>query len=199
MSAILLDQVKSLVRDAFTRQDVATVEVYGGEFNSAEMDQLSYSCPAILITVLGWQPAGTGGRVSGKYARRVRLAAFVATKHAKRELRMAQAMSLAERLALVLRDWRPNDGALAMDLGPAEAEPAAENLYSRAIDKQGQALWLVSWDQCVAPKPTVRPGELFDLLRVEITDHTQPGAVPAPPGSGVPDLVVTEDVQFQPV
>jgi phage gp37-like protein len=197
MSAILLDQVVAFVRDSFTRQEVATVDIYGGEFNSAEMDQLSYNCPAILITVLGWQPAGTGGRLTSRHARRVRLAAFVATKHAKRSARMAQAMSLAERLALLLRNWTPADHAL-MTLAGAEAEPAAENLYSRAIDKQGQALWLVSWEQCVAPKPHINPAELFDLLRVDITDHTLQGSVPAAPSPAAPDLVVAETVNFKP-
>lgn len=198
MSAVLLDQVVAFVRGSFTRQDVATVDVYGGEFNSAEMDQLSYTCPAILITVLGWQPAGNTGRLSGRYARRVRLAAFVATRHTKRGQRLAQAMNLAERLALLLRNWAPPEHAL-VSMAPAEAEPAAENLYSRAIDKQGQALWLVSWEQCVAPRPHINPAELFDLLRVEITDHTHQGSVPTAPTPAVPDLVVTEDVQFQPV
>lgn len=198
MSAILLDQVVAFVRESFTRQEVATVDIYGGEFNSVEMDNLSYVCPAVLVTVLGWQPAGSGGRLTGRHARRVRLAAFVATKHAKRPARMAQAMSLAERLAMLLRDWRPTDTAV-MSLAQAEAEPAAENLYSRAIDAKGQALWLVSWEQCVEPMPGIDPAQLFDLLRVDITDHTHQGTVPAAPSPAVPDLVVTEEVQFQPV
>ncbi|MCU7371565.1 hypothetical protein PEC18_12080 [Paucibacter sp. O1-1] len=198
MSAILLDQVVAFVRASFTRQDVATVDIYGGEFNSVEMDQLSYSCPAILITVLGWQPAGAGVRLSIRHSRRVRLAAFVATKHAKRSARLAQAMSLAERLALLLGNWTPADHELVTMAG-AEGEPAAENLYSRAIDKQGQALWLVSWEQCVALKPHINPAELFDLLRVDITDHTHQGRVPTAPTPAPPELAVTETVNFKPI
>ncbi len=194
-AAQLLSQAEAHVRAAFSRQEVADVRQYGGEFNAAEIEHLSYNCPAILITTLGWLPEPVGGRLSGKRVRRLSIAAFVATKHAKREARMAQAMNIAERLALLMRDWVPTDTD-TFAFAPADEEPSAENLFSRAVDKHGQALWLVRWTQCAAPQPTVDPAQLFDLLRVDITDHTQPGTVPPAPAPGPGGLLVTEDLQF---
>ena len=199
MSVHLLTATLAFVRSAFTAQEVATVQPYGGEFNSVEMDQLSYSCPAILITSLGFEDKPSGGRISGKNTVEVRMAAFVAAKHAKRELRMDAAMNLAERLSLLLRPWVPTDEVLPVNLGPLEPGLRCENLFSRAIDAKGQALWLVSWTQCVQPKPGVGLAELGDLLRVEIIDTTHPGTLPAPPTPGPATLIVTEEVNFHSV
>ncbi|MBY0237081.1 MAG: hypothetical protein K2W93_19035 [Burkholderiaceae bacterium] len=196
MSKLLLDAVISFVRSEFTRQEVATVEAYGGQFNSAEMDQLSYSCPAILVTVLGWTPEHDSSRLTGKGVRKVRLAAFVAAKHVEREKRLGLAMSLAERLAIKLRQWVPSNEDQPLTIAPLEEEPNADNLFSRAIDSKGQALWLVDWTQCV--KPQVGLDELGDLLIVDITDHTRAGQVPTAPKPNVAPLQVTEDVQFVP-
>lgn len=193
MSAALQQQVLELVRTAFTRAEVAEVLPYGGEFNAGEVGQLSYSCPAVLVAVLGWRPMEDSKRLTGRNVRGVRLAAFVATKHAKREERMASAMLLAERLSLLLRGWTPTSTD-AMALAPLEDDCTVENLYNRAIDAKGQALWLVDWQQAV--KPLLPPAQLFDLLAVEIVDTVQQGNVPAPatpPGS----LLVSEEVNFE--
>lgn len=197
MSAILLTQALAYLRDQFTRAEVATLQSYGGEFNAAESDQLSYDCPAILVTVLGWQPEEGGTRLAGRFTRQARLAAFVAYKHANRDKRMAGAMALAEKLTLVLRLWQPDSLGLPVELGPVETTPTAENLYSRAMDKRGQALWLVSWTQCL--KPRVPVPALVDLLTVEITDTTRQGAAPAAGSAAPTPLVVTEDIKFGPL
>lgn len=196
MSAILLTQALAYLRGQFTRAEVVTLQSYGGEFNAAESDQLSYDCPAILVTVLGWQPETNGTRLAGRMARQVRLAAFVAFKHANRELRMAGALALTEKLALVLRLWQPAAGDLPMLLAPLETEPTADNLYSRAMDKRGQALWLVSWTQCV--KPRVPLEGLVDLLAVDIINITRQGNAPAASPDNPAPLIVTEDVRFSP-
>lgn len=195
MSALLLTAVIDHLRAAFTRAELAEVRAYGGEFNSAEFDAASYTCPAVLVTVLGWKPELHSKRLSGRDVRSVRLAAFVVAKHAKREARLTVAMTLAERVAMVLRQWRAGDLDAPVLLGPLEAEPTCENLYSRAIDSKGQALWLVSWEQCC--KPLVPLSQLYELLSVDITDTTHQGTAAA----GVPPetpstLTVTEQVDF---
>lgn len=198
MSAILLSAVIDQIRASFTTAQVAEVRSYGGEFSSAEMGKLSFNAPAILVTVLGWKPEHDNHRLQGRDVRGVRLAAFVVTKHAKREVRMAQAMTLADLLALRLRQWKPalaagNDLVL---MGPLEEEPVCENLFGRVIDEHGMALWKVDWDQCI--KPVVPLEQLFDLLSVEIIDTTRQGIAPAPaPASG--SLTVTEQVNFAPL
>ena len=83
-----------------------------------------------------------------------------------------------------------------MLLAPLEAEPTAENLYSRAMDKLGQALWLVSWTQCV--KPRVPLENLVDLLAVDIIDITRQGTAPAASPDNPAPLIVTENVRFGP-
>lgn len=196
--AILLDQVVARVRGAFTRAELASVQPYGGEFNAAEIPFKSYSCPAIFVTVLGWQPADADCRLSGRHANKYRVAAFVAFKDADRNKRLMGAMRLAERLAVCMRQWAPMQDAANADqpyvLGGLEGDASAENLYSRTLDAAGQALWLVDWHQCL--KPLVPPEQLYDLLAVDIHDKTLASApAPAPaPAPGV--LVVTDDVTF---
>lgn len=197
MSAALLTESLAYIRAQFTRAELATAEAYGGEFSGDEIDKLSYNCPAVLVTVLGWSPETNGTRLSGKHVRNVRLAAFVATKHAKRELRMAQAMQIADKLAVALRLWQPST-TLPLTIAPLEKDAECENLYGRAIDKVGQALWLVRWEQCV--QPAVPLPRLYELLHIDVYDTTRqgtqgvPAAAPLSPNSG--PLVVTEDVTF---
>lgn len=195
MSAALLDATITYLRSRFAPAEVTTLQPYGGEFSGEEFDQLSYSCPAVLVTVLGWAPAPAGARMAGRHVRQVTMAAFVATKHATRPGRLQAAMTLAERVGITLYDWRP-DNAGPFALGPLDAEPRCENLYGRAIDKAGQALWLLRWTQCVAP--TVPTAALVDLLAIDIEDHTRRGEpLPDVPENPAP-LVVSEDVQFVP-
>lgn len=193
MSAILLDKVLAHVRGQFTTAEVATVQEYGGEFDAAEVNQLSFAAPAVFIAVLGWRGTNTSTRLTGKHVRQYRLGAFIATKHVRRELRMRAAMAIAERLTIGLRTWAPHVST-PIEIAGLEDEPTAENLFSRGIDKQGLALWLVDWRQCI--RPTVPLEQLYDLVAVDIVDTTLQGS--APTDSAVPTvpLVVTEEVRF---
>ena len=194
MSAILLNQALAYVRAQFTAAEVAEVTSYGGEFSIGEIDKVGYRCPAIFIAVLGWSPAPDGKRLAGKYVRSVKMAAFVVFKAATRDARMLGAMNLADRLAMLLRRWQPDDADSPITIAPLEEDASCENLYGRAIDAKGQALWLVRWEQCI--KPLVPIEQLVDLLAVEITDLTQRGVAGGEPPSGA--ITVTEDVQFPP-
>lgn len=194
MSTLLLDQVIAHVRGAFSTADVREVREYAGEFSGAEIMQTSFSAPAILIACMGWK-AGRSERMTGRHTRIVRLAAFVVTKNAtSREARMREAMRLSERLGITLREWAPQDTS-ALAIAPIEDDAQAENLYGRAVDEKGLALWMVSWQQ--ACRPLVPPAQLWDLLAIDITDNTRttvPADATALPGA----LTVTEDVRFNP-
>lgn len=194
MSAILLEQTLAYVRGQFTKAEVTEVRSYAGEFSSEEVAQVSYTCPAIFVTVLGWQPQQESRRLVGRYVRAVRMAAFVVYKHANREKRMAGAMHLADKLGVVMRRWRPDSTGLPLTIAPLEEDARCENLYGRAIDSKGQALWLVDWTQDIAPQVPLEA--LYDLLTVEITDLTRRGEVPASPTPAPTPLTVTDDVQF---
>lgn len=193
MSAILLDHVLAHVRSLFTTAEVATVQEYGGEFDAAEVEQVSFAAPAVFIAVLGWRGMSNGTRMTGKHVRQCRLGAFIATKHAKRELRMRAAMAIADKLAIGLRTWAPQVAA-PIEIAGLEDEPTAENLFSRAIDKRGMALWLVDWRQCI--RPTVPLEQLYDLVAVDILDTTQQGATTATNPTPTAPLTVTEEVRF---
>lgn len=199
MSAgVLLNQVVARIRGQFTRRDVLTLEPYGGQFSTEEIDFTSYACPAVFVTVLGWKPANGGTRLTGPNVSRVHMGAFVVCKHAERSKRMAEAMLLSERLGVCLRQWtpmrEPANANLPVTIAGLEEDAAAENLYGRAIDKVGQALWLVDWHQCVRPE---RPlAEMWDLLSIDIHDRALAGAVDDTTSAGtVP--IVTEQIDFQ--
>jgi phage gp37-like protein len=199
MSAtILLDQAVARVRASFTRSELVTCQPYAGEFSTAEIPHKSFACPAIFITVLGWQPASGNGRMVGRNTNTVRLAAFVVFKHAERNKRMAGAMLLAERLAINLRQWAPMteaaNAALPVTIGGLETDAGCENLYSRALDDDGLALFLVDWHQDV--KPNVPLEQLWDLLSVDIIDNTRRGSVPADAAATGITPAVTEQVNF---
>lgn len=197
MSNALMTQALAFLRTQFTPDEVADMRPYGGEFTAAEVDKVSYNCPAVLVAVLGWQPAIDSTRLVGRHVRRVHMGAFIATKHAGRTERMAAAQALAEKMCMVLRNWVPDVAGLDEEIGALEQSPSAENLYGRAIDKVGQALWLVNWQQCV--KPAVPVPRLVDLVAIEIIDHTRQGNTPPSNGGTGAALVVTEEVLFAPL
>ena len=198
MSVALLDQVQTYIRAAFTKTEVVSVQAYGGEFSAAEIERVSYSCPAIFVTILGWGPLHDGHRLSGKYSRNVRVAAFVAVKHPKRDQRMRLGMALSEKLCTLMRQWMPDNsgglqGTSPVTIGPLEDDASCENLYSQAVDRLGQSVWLVDWHQAV--KPVATPGALVDWLSVAIEDTARITAPDASVAGGTP-LTVTEKITF---
>ena len=194
---LLLDPVLALLRDKFSRQEVATLQAYGGEFTPAEIDEVAYTCPAIFITVLGWQPGQPGGSLAGPGVRNLRLAAFIAFKHVKRELRMEGAMAIADKLCLVLKDWTPErllPADYPLEVAALESEPSADNLYSRATDKKGQAVWMVDWMQAV--RPLADPGVLANWLVADITNLVRTAEAVAPPDAPLPPELVGKPSVF---
>lgn len=194
MSTVLLDQVQTFIRAAFTKNEVVAVQPYAGEFSTEDMKKVSYNCPTIFVTILGWEPLRDGHRMSGKFSRNVRVAAFVVAQHAKRDQRMRLGMALSEKLCIVMRQWMPdNSGGLPVTIGPLEDDASCENLYSQPVDRLGQSVWLVDWHQAV--KPVATPGALVDWLSVAIEDTARITAPDAAVAGGTP-LTVTEKITF---
>jgi len=194
MSALLLDKTIAYVRGCFDKRAVTQVLPYGGEFSSAEIPFKSYSCPAIFVSVLGWTPKPAGQRLAGRGVRSVNMAAFIAFKATDRVQRMNGAALLADQLCASLSKWTPTKADEPVSLMPLDTDPTAENLYGRAVDAVGQALWVVRWVQDL--KVNVQPGQLFDLLAIHIDEHYQPGTVPAPADPDRPPLTVTDAIHF---
>lgn len=194
MSVLLLDQTKAFFRGQFTRQQVVDVGYYGGEFSSEEVSQSSYKCPAILIAGLGWTRPRGQENMLGKGTRVCHMAAFIVTNAGDREARMLEAQRLAEMVDLALVMWRPaNAPGAAIEVAAVENDIRCENVYNRKIDAKGQALWLVSWRQCI--KPLIPLPQIYDLLGVDIESTAHQ---PLPPETPVPEagLAVTHGVDF---
>jgi phage gp37-like protein len=208
MSAeVLIEQALAFVRRSLTKTEAATVELYGGQFSAEEIPQKSYNCPAIFITVLGWQAPPAGSRLTGRHAKQYRLCAFVAFKHADRVKRMSGGLVLAEKLGVLLRQWAPmqelGNAQLAATIGGLDDEARCENLYNRAVDKAGQSLFALSWYQCAKPavplgptRPAVPYAQLPNMATVEITDNTHVNQVPAVAAPVETPPVVTEAINF---
>lgn len=199
MSAVLLDSVQTYLRARFTRQQVAEVKEYGGQFSAEEVDHTSFSAPALLPALMGWTAPRGSERMLGRGVRVCHLSAFVVTKGGKdRADRMKAASMLADRLTLALEAWVPTSTDPAFEIAAPELDIRAENLYGRKLDAKGLALWLVSWRQCVKFPPLGSPAwnELDDLLAVEITSHAT--HIVSSDDAPVGDLPVTHELDFQP-
>lgn len=196
MSAtILLDAVIIRIRSLFTKQQVAEVREYGGEFNAAEISQVSFNCPAILVSVLGWTNGQESKRLGGTRNTRLnQCVAFVVTKNVRREDRMRQAAEITDALGYGLHMWTPEDHELCVIGGP-EDEPDAENLFGRAVDDKGMALWVLSWEQ--ATRPRITPAQMFDLVSVEIKSTVSHELAPDA-SVDVPSLTITDEINFKP-
>lgn len=198
MSVLLMSKVKDWLRSEFTPQEVVDIEYYGGEFSSEEVAAVSYATPCILLAGLGWYRPRGNSRMSGPRARVVRLAAFVVTGTGNRVERMLSAQALAEKLDLKLNAWAPQSlPGDAVEVAAVEPEPGVrcENIFNRRIDAKGQAVWLVTWHQCVMP--LVSPPQFYDLLGVDIeSTNVLPHVAPPVPSESA--IAVTHDIQFQP-
>lgn len=190
----LLDRTLTYLRGRFTPQEVVDVQPYGGQFNADEINYKGYNCPAIFVAVRGWEPHPDGRRLTGRHVRGMQMSAFVLAKSPDREARMRAAMLLADRVSVALQLWQPDDaGNAACELAPLEEDPTCENLYSRAVDRAGQALWVVHWWQAVKARS---PQDLWDLLTVDAA-HRAHVTVPEPTPTETP-LQVLDGVQFEP-
>jgi phage gp37-like protein len=157
-----------------------TVEDYGGQFDEDEIASKSFTAPAAFTTCLGWRKGPNRGQyLAGQHVWEARIAVFIATKHASRPERMREAMARAEIVSRLVQAW-----ARPACTGKPEGV-MAENLYTRKLDKQGLALWMVAWWQEAEFRAEL---QLTDLTSVEITTHAVTN-VPAdpPPVDAGPD------------
>ena len=125
---------------------VNQVQLYGGEFTSAELGKVSTASPTVFITALGFSPV-TESRYVATPARKVNIALFVLTKgemgkHGARENRMLQAMNIAEHIAAWLPKWNPQNELSSGCIGRFDLA-TAENMFGRQVDDKGLAIWLV--------------------------------------------------------
>ena len=125
-----------------------TCEVHDGRFDLGELRRVSTRTPAIFVACLGTLEVESRG--TGQVDAVKQLAAYVITRNSVGLPRGQAARNLVDGLEIYLlrgreEDARPGRWGLS-GVGPAE-RIRAQNLYSGPIDKQGIALWAVSWQQ----------------------------------------------------
>lgn len=168
-----------------------TIDEYGGEFNGAEVPRLSFNCPAVFVTCLGWQPPTGPARIGGKFASRSRFAAFIVTQDYRgRNTRMRMACDRAELVSALVADWRPPGCA-----GPAQ-DIRAQNLYGSAVDQKSMALWSVTWWHDTAwrdPREWIQQLPELDAVDIHSIGHTHVDDTPPAPNPLSVDHQITMD------
>ena len=117
-----------------------TCEVHDGRWDAEEVKRWVVATPAVLVSWLGTAKTETPGLLWTDCEQQ--LAAFVVTRDAPGLGRGEAARALVDWLLLYV----PRARWGMSDIGEATGLRAA-NLYSRAIDKTGVAMWMVSWRQ----------------------------------------------------
>lgn len=119
---------------------VRSVEAIAGRIDDAELKRMLANAPAAFVAVLG-VPEADRNR-SGQYELTATVVVFLATASRPGSPRDAAALTLATALLQIVPT---NAWGLADANEPQGIR--AENLYSTALDKQGLALWAVTWRQ----------------------------------------------------
>lgn len=118
--------------------DLYTCESHGGRFDTAELKRYSKQAPAVLVAAVS-VPSLADDKTQTV---QVRWAAFIITRDTPTASRDVAALDYAEAL---MRTVRRNTWGLDNVQNPERI--AADNLYSGPLDRQGIALWAVSWQQ----------------------------------------------------
>ncbi len=117
----------------------AHVAPFGGRLNLEALRVLGKRTPAVVVAALGVPSIDErGGNVSND----VRWAAYIVTTDRPGMGRDEQALVLVRAVlgAVARTDW-------GLALAHRATDITADNLYTRAIDALGVALWAVSWRQ----------------------------------------------------
>ncbi|USH01068.1 DUF1834 family protein [Grimontia kaedaensis] len=125
---------------------LAAVDSHPGRFNLDELRRIVTRLPAVRVALMA--VPDTGEVQTGERDITVRLAAFVMTGDKRRLPKDEAALAIVEALLDMVPTQRWGMTALT-----GAEKVSAENLFSGSVDKQGVALWAVTWSQ------TLRIGE----------------------------------------
>ncbi len=168
------------LRDAMLTQIQAAVpslkevKPHGGRFSLEELKAASVRSPSVRVACLGFQDISASD--GGATVNAVWGAFIIAGDQAEPRLsRDSAALAIAGALSLLIPDncWGKEE---AVD---GAKNVKAENLFSREIEKNGIALWAVTWRQDVDLAAEDLSG-LDDFLRCHVDwDINQDGEVDA--------------------
>ena len=111
---------------------------------------------------------------TGEQEMTVRLAAFVITADKRRLPKEEAALALVEALLALINGHRWGLSAIT-----AAQNVKAENLFSGRVDKQGVALWAVTWDQAIRVGEDIWQGGVLPSALYVNDDPEQTGHAPA--------------------
>lgn len=112
-----------------------TIKVHGGQFSADELRRWGVQAPAVLVAALGL--AGLE-RIGGRPRADVEWVAAVLVKSTPDRDRNEAALELTERVVATIARVAPDDTDRATQI-------SARNGYSRELDANGVAMWVVSW------------------------------------------------------
>lgn len=163
----LVQQRNNIVEALKAIPGVRTVQTHGGRFDLAELKRVSTQSPALLIACLSLP--GIDDRHG---TLDVHWGIFIVARSNAREKRDEIALALAQRVLDLVRgnDWDVD--------AQRPTRLRADNLFNTTVDKQGVALWAVSFQQKLNVAD-VDISSLDDFLRAHVTygDHTNPAAI----------------------
>lgn len=120
--------------------ELKTCEPHGGRFNIDELKRVCAKAPAVFVSMLS---AGRVNADNGGTNAVINFAVYVVTKRTSRVSEDQLVLNLVQKLIQILarQQW---------GLDESEKEPEnikAQNLFSQKVDRQGVAMWGITFSQ----------------------------------------------------
>ena len=135
-----------------------TCEAHPGRFDLAEIKRVAANAPAVFIAALA---TGQHDNSTGDVQAPVSFAAFIVTKEKPDKTRDSQVLEIVNALLVLTTDnsW----GSADVVENPVSIR--SQNMYSASIDKQGIAMWAITWQQKIILGNATNVSALDDFLR----------------------------------
>ncbi|WP_163833287.1 phage protein Gp37 [Spartinivicinus ruber] len=135
--------------------DLKDVSTHAGRFDLGEVKRVANHTPTVKVALMearDFKPVETEQRDVS-----LRLAAFVMVSDSRKLPKDEAAINIIEALSLLIAEQRWGmDGVLAAN------GIKASNLYSSQTDRQGLAIWGITWDQVMRLKSSIwQPNQTF--------------------------------------
>ncbi len=122
--------------------ELKVVSQHPGRFNLDELQRIATQLPAVRVALLGMPTVNI--IATGENEAQLRLAAFVVTGDRRQLPKDEAALAIVERLLVLIPGQRWGvKGTLAA------TGVTADNLFSGKVQRQGVAMWAVSWEQAI--------------------------------------------------
>ena len=140
MSLKFVSLSSSVVEKIATMLPKVNIESYPGRFDVTELKRISTKLPAVRIAFMGSTKIDMMD--TGENEATVRLAAFVITGDRRGLPKDSAALNIVEALLTLIpgQSWGVPGTTIAKNI-------KADNLYSGQVDRQGVAIWALTWEQ----------------------------------------------------